>query len=93
MGRVFRIILGLGLIGYGLYSGNGWFYLGIIPLFFGLINWCPLEKKLGGCDGSTSCCSSNIPEYTEKVAKSENSCCEQSNKGWSTKPQSDCCTK
>jgi hypothetical protein len=38
----FRIVLGLGLIGYGVASGNNWFYLGAIPLIAGLVNFCPL---------------------------------------------------
>jgi hypothetical protein len=38
----FRIALGTTLIGYGVYSGNGWFYLGAIPLIAGIINFCPL---------------------------------------------------
>ncbi len=40
--RPFRIVLGLALIGYGVYSGNQWFYLGAIPLIAGLVNFCPL---------------------------------------------------
>ncbi|MBE0498948.1 MAG: DUF2892 domain-containing protein [Campylobacterales bacterium] len=62
MGRLFRIALVAGLIAYGTYSGIEWFYLGAIPLFFGIINWCPLEKHLGGCDGTTGCCNSNASE-------------------------------
>ena len=48
--RPFRIVLGLGLIGYGVMSGNSWFYLGVIPLIAGLINFCPLCKITGQCD-------------------------------------------
>ncbi len=40
--RPIRIILGSSLIGYGLYSGNVWFYLGAMPLIAGLANFCPL---------------------------------------------------
>ncbi|MDX1809314.1 MAG: DUF2892 domain-containing protein [Sulfurospirillaceae bacterium] len=40
--RVFRIILGIVLIGVGIYLSNPWFYLGIIPLIAGLANFCPL---------------------------------------------------
>ena len=47
--RPFRIVLGLGLIGYGVYSGNAWFYLGAIPLVAGLLNFCPLCKITGQC--------------------------------------------
>jgi len=48
--RPFRIVLGTGLIGYGIYSGNPWFYLGVIPLIAGLANFCPLCKITGQCD-------------------------------------------
>ena len=48
--RPFRIVLGLGLIGYGVYSGNNWFYLGAIPLVAGLSNFCPLCKITGQCE-------------------------------------------
>jgi len=48
--RPFRIILGLTLIGYGLYSGNGWFYLGVIPLIAGILNFCPLCKITKQCN-------------------------------------------
>ena len=48
--RPIRIILGLGLIGYGVYSGNQWFYLGAIPLIAGLANFCPTCIITGKCD-------------------------------------------
>jgi len=48
--RTFRIALGAGLIGYGVYSGNAWFYLGVIPLVAGLVNFCPLCKITGQCE-------------------------------------------
>lgn len=40
--RKFRILIGLVLIGIGFYTGNAWFYLGVIPLLAGLANFCPL---------------------------------------------------
>jgi len=40
--RPFRIILGIGLIGYGIFTNNVWFYLGVIPLIAGIVNFCPL---------------------------------------------------
>lgn len=40
MKRVVKIVIGLFLIAYGVYSGNAWFYLGIVPLLTGLTNWC-----------------------------------------------------
>ena len=57
--RIVRIAVGLALIGYGLYSGIAWFYLGVLPLITGIINWCPLEKKMGTCDPSSGCCASD----------------------------------
>ena len=48
--RSFRIVLGLALIGYGVYSGNQWFYLGVIPLIAGLVNFCPLCIITKQCD-------------------------------------------
>ena len=48
--RPFRILLGLSLIGYGAYSGNPWFYLGVIPLVAGIMNFCPLCKVTGQCE-------------------------------------------
>ena len=38
----FRIVLGLVLIARGYFTGNAWFYLGVIPLIAGLADFCPL---------------------------------------------------
>lgn len=38
----FRIILGVLLIITGFLLSNAWFYLGVIPLVAGLIDFCPL---------------------------------------------------
>lgn len=48
--RPLRIFLGSGLVGYGLYSGNVWFYLGVAPLVAGIANFCPLCKITKQCD-------------------------------------------
>lgn len=48
--RVFRIIIGLALIGFGVYSANAWFYLGAIPLIAGIVNFCPLCMITKKCD-------------------------------------------
>ena len=40
--RVFRIVIGLVLIGIGVVSGIYWFYLGVVPLIAGIANFCPL---------------------------------------------------
>lgn len=48
--RPIRIVVGLALIVYGVYSGNPWFYLGIIPLIAGLANFCPACLITKKCD-------------------------------------------
>ncbi len=40
--RVIRIVAGLALITAGFITGNIWFYLGILPLVAGAVNFCPL---------------------------------------------------
>ncbi len=46
----FRIVLGAALIGYAVYSGNPWFYLGVIPLIAGITKFCPLCIITKKCD-------------------------------------------
>jgi hypothetical protein len=48
--RPFRIALGATLIGIGAYTGNPWFYIGVIPLVAGIMNFCPLCKITGQCN-------------------------------------------
>lgn len=46
--RPFRIVIGLVLIAIGFFMDNVWFYLGVIPLIAGLIDFCPtciISKK------------------------------------------------
>ncbi len=40
--RPFRIIIGLVLIATGFLLSNPWFYLGVVPLIVGLLDFCPL---------------------------------------------------
>ncbi len=40
--RPFRIVLGLVLIAIGFFIDNAWFYLGVIPLIAGLVDFCPV---------------------------------------------------
>ena len=47
--KPFRILLGTALIGYGYYSGNSWFYLGVLPLIAGLVGFCPACIVTGQC--------------------------------------------
>jgi hypothetical protein len=48
--RVFRIIIGIILMLIGYITGIVWFYLGILPLIAGIVNFCPLCKFSGKCD-------------------------------------------
>jgi uncharacterized membrane protein len=48
--RPIRIVVGLALISYAYYSGNNWFYLGVIPLIAGIMNFCPLCIITKKCD-------------------------------------------
>ncbi|HID49441.1 MAG TPA: DUF2892 domain-containing protein [Chromatiales bacterium] len=45
--RTLRIIVGLGLIGWGVYAQNWLGAIGAIPLFTALVNWCPLYSIIG----------------------------------------------
>jgi len=40
--RPFRIVLGLVLIAIGYFTDIAWFYLGVIPLIVGLVDFCPV---------------------------------------------------
>ena len=48
--RVIRIVVGLSLIATGVVTGNAWFYLGVIPLIAGIVNFCPLCIITKKCD-------------------------------------------
>ena len=54
--RAIRIVLGLGLSSLAFWGPtNKWFLLGLIPLFTGLIGWCPPYALLG-INTAGSCC-------------------------------------
>jgi hypothetical protein len=52
--RKFRIFIGIVLIGAGVFTGIYWFYLGIIPLIAGLVDFCPLCMITKKCSIKTS---------------------------------------
>ena len=79
MNRILKMIIGAALVAYGLYSGNNWFFLGLIPFVMGLCNKCPL----GGCkDGA---CGVDNSSYTTNSTEEKSSCC--------SNEQTSCCTK
>ena len=45
--RLLRIIVGVVIIGLGLYFQSWWGLVGLIPLLTGLFRFCPLYKMLG----------------------------------------------
>lgn len=46
--QIIRIIIGSALIALGYFEITGaWAYIGILPLFTGLVRWCPLYSILG----------------------------------------------
>jgi len=45
-----RIVIGLALIATAIISGKHIFYLGVIPLIAGLVNFCPLCIVTQKCD-------------------------------------------
>lgn len=46
--RVFRIILGVGLIAFALVGVEStWGFIGFVPLITGLMGWCPLYQVMG----------------------------------------------
>jgi hypothetical protein len=46
--RVLRIIAGVGLTTLAFVGpANPWFLLGFVPLFTGLVGWCPPYQLLG----------------------------------------------
>jgi hypothetical protein len=45
--KVFRVILGVAVILLGIIFKSWWGLIGIIPLFTGIVNVCPLYSVLG----------------------------------------------
>jgi len=45
--RVLRVVAGMGLLSYAVFGGSAWGYIGIVPLFTGLVGSCPLYSILG----------------------------------------------
>ena len=48
--RIFRIVAGIALIAFALFSGHEyavWGWVGVVPLATGLIRWCPAYLPFG----------------------------------------------
>lgn len=51
--KIIRIVIGLGLIGYGIIAKSWWGAIGIVPLSTALLNYCPLYSICGANTCST----------------------------------------
>lgn len=45
--RVIRVVLGVGIIGAGVYMQNWLGLIGIVPLATAAMGWCPLYSIIG----------------------------------------------
>lgn len=45
--RTIRVLLGIAIIGIGIYFKSWWGLLGIIPLFTATLGWCPAYLPFG----------------------------------------------
>jgi len=45
--KTFRIILGVVIVGLGVYYGSWWGALGFLPLLTAIVHWCPIYLPLG----------------------------------------------
>jgi hypothetical protein len=45
--RMLRIVAGIAIIGAGIALQSWWGLVGVIPLFTGIIRWCPAYLPLG----------------------------------------------
>jgi|WetSurMetagenome_2_1015567.scaffolds.fasta_scaffold847629_2 hypothetical protein len=59
--RLFRIVVGVVILGAGYYYGSYWGLIGLLPILTAIIRWCPayVPLKISTCgkDGSgCSCC-------------------------------------
>ena len=48
--RIIRILAGIALIIAGFLTGIFWFYLGVLPLLAGSLNFCPLCMITKKCE-------------------------------------------
>ena len=45
--RIFRVILGVVIIGLGIYFQSWWGAIGIVPLLTATLKWCPVYIPFG----------------------------------------------
>ena len=59
--KAVRLLIGVVIIGIGIYFKSWWGAAGLIPIISGFLNYCPLYQVLG-----KSTCSCSGPEATEE---------------------------
>jgi hypothetical protein len=65
--RSSMIVIGLGIIGWGIFASNWWGLVGLLPLVSGLLGFCVLCNFAGKC---------SLPKQgSEDKPKSGGSCC------------------
>lgn len=45
--RVIRVIVGLVIVGVGVYYQSWWGAIGLVPVLTGIMGWCPPYQLLG----------------------------------------------
>ena len=63
--RAFRAVVGLAIIGIGVYFNSWWGALGVVPLATAAIRWCPVYVPFG----TTTAKVSRRPEATGSPAR------------------------
>lgn len=65
--RILRVIVGLAIMGAGVYYNSWLGFIGIIPIIVALLGWCPMYQVLG-CS-TCNCCEKKAEETPAAVKK------------------------
>jgi len=69
--RIIRVVVGFGVIIWGLVTKNVLGLIGLLPLITGLVGWCGLNK----IRGDKSCCGAGKPKEEKKEDKPQGGGC------------------